>query len=478
MPPGGRHAALVSYAGWLLKLGVPLPEAEVLIVARFRDLEQPPGNAPYTEDDALAKLRDVYGRYEAGDPATEDVGERGAQVVSLADVEAERIDWLWDGHLPLGKLVVLDGDPGVGKSTVSLDIAARVTTGEPMPDGSPGIKGTALVLSAEDGLADTIRPRLDAAKADPARVITITEMTYQADDGLHSRPVSIPGDLAAIERVIAEHSVRLVIIDVLMAYLSGDVNAHRDQDIRRALHVLAKLAERTRCCVIVLRHLNKSGGENALYRGGGSIGIIGAARAGFMCGRDPDDETGSRRIFAHVKMNIAEEPPALAYQLVTDNALGCARVEWLGVSEHRAAELLAEPQSVSQRDEKTRAEEFLRKTLAGGPRRTRDVEEEARERHGVSKRTLERARSALNIATGKSGPSWWISLPEHEGDIADAHVKSANSASGVHKDRDGGVGGLETPATPLPAESANSANSADDAMSAPFAWPYWVRRRR
>ena len=224
----------------------------------------------------------------------------GPRVVSLADVQAERIDWLWDGYLPLGKVVVLDGDPGVGKSTVSLDIAARTSTGSPMPDGSAGVKGTVLILSAEDGLADTIRPRLDAAGADPARVIAITEMTYATADGPMSRPVTIPGDLAVIEQIVAEHDVRLVVVDVLMAYLSGDVNAHRDQDVRRALHILSGLAERTRCCVIVLRHLNKSGGSNAIYRGGGSIGIIGAARAGFMCGRDPDDETGQLRVFVLV----------------------------------------------------------------------------------------------------------------------------------------------------------------------------------
>ena len=210
------------------------------------------------------------------------------KVVRLADVQPERIEWLWPGYLPLGKVVVLDGDPGVGKSTVCLDVAARVSTGSPMPDGSPGTKGAVMVLSAEDGLADTIRPRLDAAQADPAQVITVT----QIGEGPEARPVSIPGDLRVIEAVIAEHEVKLVIVDVLMAYLAGEVNAHRDQDIRRALHVLSGVAERRGCCVIILRHLNKSGGANALYRGGGSIGIVGAARAAFMCGRDPDDETG------------------------------------------------------------------------------------------------------------------------------------------------------------------------------------------
>ena len=187
-------------------------------------------------------------------------------VVRLADVEPERIDWLWPGYLPLGKVVVIDGDPGIGKSTVCLDIAARVSTGSPMPDGSSGSKGVVMVLSAEDGLADTIRPRLDAAQADAMRVITVTEIGAGQD----ARPVSIPGDLPALDAIIAAHEVKLVIVDVLMAYLAGDVNAHRDQDIRRALHVLSAAAARRGCCVLVLRHLNKSGGANAMYRGGGS----------------------------------------------------------------------------------------------------------------------------------------------------------------------------------------------------------------
>ena len=326
----------------------------------------------------------------------------GPHVVSLADVEAERVDWLWDGYLPLCKVVVLDGDPGVGKSTVSLDIAARTSTGSPMPDGSAGVKGAVLILSAEDGLADTIRPRLDAAGADPARVIAITEMTFATADGLQSRPVTIPGDLAAIEHIITEHDVRLVIIDVLMAYLSGDVNAHRDQDVRRALHVLSGLAERTRCCVIVLRHLNKSGGGNAIYRGGGSIGIIGAARAGFMCGRDPDDETGQLRVFANIKMNIAPEPPAIGYRLVPDELRGCGRIEWLGESQHRAGDLLGE-----RSDDRTEVDEaagwlagYL--TDAGSEAARKDVFRDGRVA-GFTDATLKRAKDKAKVTHRSEG---------------------------------------------------------------------------
>jgi hypothetical protein len=411
IPDGEHHKQLVAYAGWLRARGFPLREAEACMLMRRRDLVQAPGakRPVYTEAETIAELHDVYGRYDAGDPAAECAeppgGELGAQVVRLADVKPERISWLWEDHLPLGKLVVLDGDPGVGKSSVSLDIAARVTTGSPMPDGSAGSKGSVLVLSAEDGLADTIRPRLDAAGADAASVITITDIKIPGgEDGPVSRPVSIPADLPAIEKIVTASGVKLVIIDVLMAYLGGDVNAHLDQDIRRALHALASMAERTGCCVLVLRHLKKSGGPNALYRGGGSIGIIGAARAGFMCGLDPDDETGGRRVLANVKMNIAAEPPSLAYYLVPDHLHGVARVQWDGVSEHKAGSLLTEPPGSDERTERDEAAEWLTGYLTdqGGEAAAKDVKKAARA-DGIAERTLDRARSRAKVTTGRSG---------------------------------------------------------------------------
>lgn len=237
----------------------------------------------------------------------------GPEVICLAHVKPERVSWLWPGYLPLGKLVVIDGDPGVGKSVLTLDLTARVTTGSQMPDGSQPVKGAVLILSAEDGLADTIRPRLDAAGADPAQVITITGITAVDEDGKDfTRPVSIPADLIDIEKVITEHGVVLVVIDVLMAYLGGDVNSHRDQDVRRALSPVAAMAGRTKCCVVVLRHLNKASGTSAIYRGGGSIGIGGAARAVFIAGIDPEDDSGTRHVLASVKCNLSAEPSSLA----------------------------------------------------------------------------------------------------------------------------------------------------------------------
>jgi hypothetical protein len=339
-------------------------------------------------------------------PAGGTVPLRQPTIVVMSDVKPERIDWLWRGYLPLGKVVVLDGDPGVGKSTVSLDIAARVSTGSPMPDGSARAKGTVLVLSAEDGLADTIRPRLDAAQADAAAVITITQM----GEGELARPVSLPGDLPTIEKVVAEHGVKLVIVDVLMAY--GEVNAHRDQDIGRALHILSSLAERAGCCVIVLRHLNKSGGPNALYRGGGSIGIIGAARAGFMCGTDPDDETGQRRVFANIKMNIAAEPPSLAYSLAYDELHDVARISWEGVIEHRARDLLLTDEGTQDdRTERDEAAEWLMGYLTecGGEAAAKDVKKAAAKAGFASPTKSSAATSARQSAALSAGCRSWTS---------------------------------------------------------------------
>ncbi|MDQ6849430.1 MAG: AAA family ATPase, partial [Actinomycetota bacterium] len=162
-------------------------------------------------------------------------------VVRLADVQPERVSWLWPGRLPLGKLVVIDGDPSTGKSTLMLDLAARITTNTPFPDGTRPGDGPAgagvLLLSAEDGLADTIAPRLIAAGADLEWVHALTEVPVRDQDGITKMvPPSLPRDIPVIRRIVEDESVSLVIVDVLMAYLNGKVDSHRDQDVRGVLH--------------------------------------------------------------------------------------------------------------------------------------------------------------------------------------------------------------------------------------------------
>jgi AAA domain len=325
------------------------------------------------------------------------ITSQAATVKRLADVQAQRINWLWKGSLPLGKLVILDGDPGTGKSTVCLDIGARVSTDGVMPDGSPAMTGNVLLLCGEDGLEDTIRPRLDAAGADCEKIFTITD--------IGGRVVSIPRDLDVVRDEIILNGVILMVVDVLAVYLSADLNMNDNKDMRQALHSLSLVAEETGCCIIATRHLNKSGGGNAIYRGGGSIGIIGAARAGFMCAKDPDDESGERRIFANVKMNIGPEPPSLAYTLQGHDEFEVASISWEGTSEHSAADLVRPDDDGAEGEAYRWLREYL--TIYGRVP-SKEVKKAARD-EGIAEHTLQRARKKLNvIVTGRVGETtYW-----------------------------------------------------------------------
>ena len=332
----------------------------------------------------------------------------GPVLVRLASVEREAVRWVWGGHVARGKLHLFEGDPDLGKTTLTLDLGARISRGAPMPDGSPGIGPAGVVImGAEDGLADTVRPRLEAAGADLERIVALTAIV----DGDGERMPALPLDLGAIEAAIADVDAVVVIIDPLMAFLDGTVNSWRDQDVRRALAPLARLAERTGCAIVLLRHLNKSGGAHAMYRGGGSIGIVGAARVALLVAADPDD--GERRIMATVKNNLAPHPPSLAFRLVGDEATGAARIEWLGESEHCASALLAiRSDDPDEGGALAEAVEVLRTILADGPVAARAAEKEATAGAGVTRATLLRARKVAGVIAekvgqpGESGQFW------------------------------------------------------------------------
>jgi len=292
------------------------------------------------------------------------------------DVVPEPVRWLWPGRIPLGKLVVLDGDPAAGKSTLALDLAARVTTGATWPDGTQGGQPrSVLLLSAEDGLADTITPRLVAAGADLGKVLALQAVAIPAEVGWQYAFPSLARDVRQLSALLEQHDFALCIVDVLMAYLGGRVDSHKDADIRSVLAPLAEVAEKHQTTIILIRHLNKSGNGSAIYRGGGSIGIIGAARAAYLIARDPNEPT--RRIIAVTKSNLSVEPPALAYRLVDAPEHGCARVEWEtepldGIT---AAMLLREPADELEREETNAAEAWLTDYLVanGGDATTSDL---------------------------------------------------------------------------------------------------------
>lgn len=256
---------------------------------------------------------------------------RAYSLTRLADVEPERPLWLWPGHIPKGKIVLIDGDPATGKSTLALDIAAHVTTGAAWPDGSAGCEpANVLLLTAEGGLADTVSPRIRAAQGDTSKMFALSEVFKDGKEVA----ITLTDALPQIAQAVREQHIGLIVVDVLISFLGSDTNSYKDQDIRaQVMAPLKRLCEETGCTVIALRHLNKGQGA-AIYRGGGSIGIIGAARAAFLVAKDPENE--ERRLFAPVKFNLGPMPRAMAYRLEDNPLLGCAHVHWLGETDDTA----------------------------------------------------------------------------------------------------------------------------------------------
>jgi Bifunctional DNA primase/polymerase, N-terminal/AAA domain len=338
------------------------------------------------------------------------------------EVGMEPINWLWYGRIAVGKLTVIDGDPDAGKGHLTMDIASKVSTGSPWPDGSPCARGGVVILSAEDGLRDTLVPRLTAAGGDRGRVADIGLI---GDD---KHVPAIPADLPTIEAACRLVDARVLIVDPIMAYLGEEVNGNSDQSVRRALAHLAKVAERTGIAVIAVRHLNKSGGANPLYRGGGSIAFTAAARVAMIVGLDPDDP--SRRILARIKGNVARPVPSMAYHIeeyiLHESAnppdrqrIVTSRLVWDGDSELTAKDLLATTSTEGEGSvNRTEAEEFLRSLLAAGPVSAKEVSRQAEE-SGIAIRALRSAKERMGVVSrragfGTSGAWSWALPPEVE----------------------------------------------------------------
>jgi len=258
----------------------------------------------------------------------------------LADVEPEKVTWLWPGFIPYGKFTILEGDPGLGKSTFLAELAARVSRGEALYSGGLLPRGPQAVglLSAEDGLADTIAPRLLAAGGDRSLIHSVDGFL---DVAHRDRALYLVDDTAreALRRWMLKAGAGLLIIDVLVAYLGGSVDSYRDQDVRQVLRPLAAIAEESGAAIVAVRYLRKTGGARAINSGGGSVGIGGAARSVILLDRDPTDDT--RLVLASVKSNLGPAPPSLRLRIVHGGEGGAGRVQWEGVTSETAETLTA-----------------------------------------------------------------------------------------------------------------------------------------
>ena len=346
-------------------------------------------------------------------PSSQPPHDPAANLLSkFSDVRPRPAAWLWRNWLPLGKLAILDGDPGLGKSTLLFDLAARVSSSGLMPDGSAGVSGNVIILNAEDDPAETIQPRLVAAGANPERVFHLGEI----DTGNRRRQVQIPDDAPLIGRLIAQQDARLLIIDPLLAFLAG-ADANCDQHIRRVLQQISSLAQQHGCAVICVRHLNKGASPKAVYRGSGSIGMIGHARTGLLVAQDLDDD--EQRILAVSKCNMGVKPASLRFALKDHE--GVSRIVWRGTAPHQANDLVERPPSADQRQRRQAeraCQDFIRRMLDSYiSMPIASVKAECQEA-GFSMRTTERAAHNLRLVwTRKYGMNMW-SLPEAGNDSA------------------------------------------------------------
>jgi hypothetical protein len=379
-----------------------------MVLAQLRTVNERQCDPPL-EDFELQKLATYVGGKPAGFPGQRPM-ETSAEVTleSFRDVRAESVRWLWGQRIPLGKLTIFAGDPGKGKSLVTVDVAARISRGGTFPDGAHCGVGDTIFLSAEDDAADTIRPRLDAAEADVSRVHRVKAVKVTLGDGTTGESVfNLERDIEKLDDAIGKiPSTQLLVIDPVSAYM-GKVDTHRDAEIRRVLAPLAELASRRRVAVVGVMHLKK-GDTSALLRVSGSIGFVAAARVVWGFGEDPD--APETRIMVAVKNNLAPLGNGLAYRIEATGEV--PRIVWQQgiVTLDANAVLSAERGERNGRGERRAdAEKWLLALLAPGEEIPVSEIMAAARNVQFSWRTIEQAKKECGVRAVKRGRTWaWV----------------------------------------------------------------------
>ena len=343
------------------------------------------------------------------------------KLINMDSVEVEQIEWLLYPFIPYGKVTIIQGDPGEGKTTMVLQIIAKLTRGEPIfpvtdttmktkekrsdevDSGNDGLDGednmqeqssmspvNVIYQTAEDGLGDTIKPRLLAAGADCSKVMVIDD----SDQLLTMADVRL-------EEAIVQTKAKMVVLDPIQGFLGADVDMHRANEIRPLMKRIAVLSEKYHCAVILIGHMNKNSNGKSSYRGLGSIDFQAAARSVLIVGRVKDEP--EVRVVCHTKSSLAPEGTSIAFRLDKNNGF-----EWIGEYDISADELL----NGDGRGQKSQtAKKFLLEILANGGMTQKKIAEEA-EARGIKSKTLWNAKRELEIDSVKRGKQWYWMLPE------------------------------------------------------------------
>lgn len=391
--PGDKYARDV--AGLLAKLS-PAPTVRTIrLTDGWPDL--PTGGDLVDIVTTDADRGEIVTKLEALIAAAETPAQPGPVLIRMSDVEPREVSWLWPGRIPLGRITLLVGRPGEGKSFITIDAAARVTTGTPWPDRAECPRGSVILISAEDDPHDTIRPRLDAHRADVGKVHLLSMVRRVGADGQPYEAMFTLADLPALEQALQTlPDCKLIIIDPIGSFLGGSTDAHRDNEVRSVLAPVAALAEKHRVAVVVVAHRRKASGACADDLALGSRAFTGIARAVWHLSRDPDSK--GRRLLLPGKNNLAVEGDGLAFTIEGDPA----RLGWERDPVARSADdaLVAENECARKPGPapaaRDKAAEWLRDLLASGPLETCAIKTEGLEA-GYSWRTLHRAKDELGI---------------------------------------------------------------------------------
>ena len=325
------------------------------------------------------------------------------RIIALSEHATGKVRWLWEGRIPRGGISLVEGDPEGNKSSLLYDVAARVSTGRPMDGDATGHPpGAVLLLQAEDTMA-TMRRNLEAAGADLTKILGF-------DKSLTEMPM-LPDDMEFLAAEVERRGVKLLVVDPITAFTTVNINS--DQEVRRMTKPLTLLAERADMAVVLVRHLTKSTGANPLYRGAGSIALIGASRSSLLVAVDPG--IPERRVLAVAKSSLTGKPPSLSFRPVASGE--ALVIEFLGHSDYSAAQLLEAARSHSRR-ELEEAIYVLYSILGDGPLLAIEAKKLANAA-GITDRTLRRAKEVLQVGSrrkgfGRGSQFRWILPKQHE----------------------------------------------------------------
>jgi len=364
------------------------------------------------------------------------------ELICMSDIDMKPVEWLWHDRIPCGKLTVVAGNPGLGKSQLTAALAATVTTGKSWPDGSePPAVGNVIFLSAEDDAADTIKPRLIAAGADTSLCHILDAVKTTTHGGECSkRGFDLTKDIERLGTSIAKlGNVRMVVIDPISSYL-GNTDSHNNADMRGLLAPLSAMAAEHGVAIILLTHLNKSTTQDVIGRVIGSIGLIAAARAGYIVLKD--EKTPEKRYFLPIKNNIGNDRDGFAFHIQGVDLAEGVTASFICWDELAVAQNILHPELEHKPTATNGAQDFLHELLSKKPMLAKDVFEQA-EAMGYSKAAMQRARSRIGAQYRKTGMDggWEWSLPkpkmlvqlieDAEGIEDNNHLSEASSVEAV-----------------------------------------------